>query len=348
MLNVPAPHADTEPSVLLARADALEAAGRRDEAIAVLTSANREHLDAAVELRLAELRHAAFQDLDRAARFPEWHPAVSTVPVVTRGVPELPRNALTADAVRANVLAHGSVLVRRYVPPPAVEAFVDGIDAAFEIWSSLRRPYAKPTGSPWFESLPLDETSKASLGRTWVTNGAGLLIADSPRLLFMLLETFESLGLREVVTEYLGERPVMSANKCTLRRVPVDTNAGWHQDGAFLGADVRALNVWLALSDCGIDAPSLDIVPRRFDGIVETGTHGSYFDWAVGAELVDDIAQETPVIRPVFAAGDVLMFDDKLLHRTATDPSMSRPRYAIETWFFAPSYYPEGHVPLVW
>jgi ectoine hydroxylase-related dioxygenase (phytanoyl-CoA dioxygenase family) len=196
--------------------------------------------------------------------------------------------------------------------------------------------------------LPLDDESKASLGRTWVTNGAGLLTVDSPRMLFTLLDTFERVGLHEAVSEYLGERPVMSANKCTLRRVPVETNAGWHQDGAFLGRGIRALNIWLALSDCGVDAPSLDIVPRRFDDIVATGTHGSYFDWAVGPGLIEELARETPVARPVFGPGDVLMFDDMLLHRTATDATMTRPRYAIETWFFAASHYPEGHVPVVW
>ena len=62
-----------------------------------------------------------------------------------------------------------------------------------------------------------------------------------------------------------GERPALSANKCTLRRVPVDTNTNWHQDGAFLGADVRTVNLWLALSDCGDDSPGLEIVPRRLD-----------------------------------------------------------------------------------
>ncbi|MGH8978553.1 MAG: phytanoyl-CoA dioxygenase family protein, partial [Acidimicrobiia bacterium] len=122
----------------------------------------------------------------------------------------------------------------------------------------------------------------------------------------------------------------------------------WHQDGAFLGRGIRALNIWLSLSHCGTDAPSLDILPRRLDDIVETGTHGSYFDWAVGPELVEELARETPVVRPAFGPGDVLLFDDMLLHRTATDPSMSRARYAIETWCFAPSHYPEGHVPLVW
>ena len=153
--------------------------------------------------------------------------------------------------------------------------------------------------------------------------------------------------LGRVFGSSLGERPALSANKCTVRRVPVETDAGWHQDGAFLGP-VRALNVWLALTRCGRDAPGLDLLPRRLDHIVETGTHGSYFDWAVGAELVESLARETPIVRPEFEAGDALIFDDLLLHRTGVDSNMVRPRHAIETWCFAPSAYPQGHTPIVW
>ena len=75
---------------------------------------------------------------------------------------------------------------------------------------------------------------------------------------------------------------MLSANKCTLRRVPLTSNTDWHQDGAFLGRGIRALNVWVALTHCGVDAPGMDLLPRRLDHIVETGTGGAIFDWAVG------------------------------------------------------------------
>jgi hypothetical protein len=329
-------------------ADELVAQGHVLEAIDALTRANRAHPDAAVELRLAELRHAAFGALDPSAGFPAWPPPGPPRRAAGRTIPELDVDELHSEAVREAILQHGCVLVRELVGPAQVALLVDGIDRAFDTWASLRRPFARATGSPWFDPLPLDQASKESLGRTWVTDGAGILTVDSPRMLFLLLETFGMLGLHGLASAYLGERPALSANKCTLRRVPVETNAGWHQDGAFLGRGIRALNIWLSLSHCGADAPSLDILPRRLDEIVETGTRGSYFDWAVGAELVEELARETPIVRPTFGPGDVLLFDDMLLHRTATDPAMSRARYAIETWCFAPSHYPEGHVPLVW
>jgi hypothetical protein len=56
------------------------------------------------------------------------------------------------------------------------------------------------------------------------------------------------------------------------------------------------------------------------------------------------------VIRPVFEAGEALLFDELFLHSTAADPSMAGSRYAVESWFFAPSAYPDpdDQVPLVW
>ena len=164
-------------------------------------------------------------------------------------------------------------------------------------------------------------------------------------MLFVLLELFEDLGLRELIGSFLGERPALSANKCNLRRVPVTTSTNWHQDGAFLGADVRSLNVWVSLSHCGIDAPGLDIVPRRLDGVLETGTDGALFDWSVSPAVVEQVG--TPVLRPELAPGDALLFDHLFLHRTGVSPGMTQERYAIESWFFAPSSYPEGQIPIV-
>ncbi len=100
---------------------------------------------------------------------------------------------------------------------------------------------------------------------------------------------FERAGLTQVITDYLGERPTISVQKCTLRKVDPDAGHGWHQDGAFMG-DVRALNVWLSLSRCGDESPGMDIVPRRLDHIVPTGTEGALFDWSVSPQVAEEAA----------------------------------------------------------
>src|SRR5204862_206319 len=69
--------------------------------------------------------------------------------------------------------------------------------------------------------------------RGWVSDADGIWAADSPKLMFELLETFERVGLRRLIRGYLGERPALSVNKCTLRRVSPEAGSIWHQDGAF-------------------------------------------------------------------------------------------------------------------
>ena len=205
--------------------------------------------------------------------------------------------------------------------------------------------------TPWFDPfLPAERFRKGYMvegKRASVRDGGGAWTADSPRTLFDLTDTFDAVGLTSVVNGYLGERPVMSMSKGTLRRVPLSTvNAQWHQDGAFLGTPIRTVNVWLSLSHAGVDAPGLDLLPRRLDAIVETGTEGAIFPWTVAPTMVEK-QRGTPVCRPTFEPGDVLLFDELFLHRTATEPGMTHERYAIETWLFAPSAYPGKQIPLV-
>src|SRR5262249_19869686 len=133
--------------------------------------------------------------------------------------------------------------------------------------------------------------------------------------------------------------------KCTLRKAEPNVAGGWHQDGAFLG-DVRSLNVWLSLSHCGDTAPGLDIVPTRIDHIVDTGTEGAVHDLAVSQKMAEELAGGKGIQRPIFEPGDVMLFDDVFLHKTGSDPSMPNPRYAIESWFFGPSAFPDDYVAL--
>jgi hypothetical protein len=334
----------------LAHADGLVASEHWFAAIEALRVANREAPDPAIERRLAQVRHAAFAQLEPHSAFDGW-------PVPVAGVdrdgpaclPEITRADLDADTVRRSILTHGAVCVRGLLDQEQVHGFVAGIDTALEVRDEgpgVR--VAERQDQSWYAALPLPADAARSLGRHWVAGSGGVLAADSPRMLWQLFEIYEDVGLRQVVGDYLGERPVLSANKCTLRRVPLTASTDWHQDGAFLGHGIRVLNVWVALTDCGVDAPGIDLLPRRLDHIVETGTGGAIFDWAVGPVVVERLAVDSPVLRPEFGAGDAVLFDDLYLHRTAIEATMTRPRYAIESWFFAPTSYPAGQVPLVW
>ena len=64
----------------------------------------------------------------------------------------------------------------------------------------------------------------------------------------------------------------------------------------------------------------MDVVPVRLEQIVETGTDGANFDWSVSPTVVEGVAGDTGVVRPIFEAGDALLFDHMFLHRTASGP----------------------------
>jgi hypothetical protein len=331
---------------------AIPAEARPFEAIDLLMEANRARRDGTVEQELVRLRHEAFGVLDRSGPAASPPAAQQSAPIATVP-PMVSPSELTAEVLRSGILLHGSLLVRRAVAEARVRELVDGIDHAFTDAENHLSRKERGESSPWFEpfrandSYPRVMHRKLGQARKWVRMADGVWGADSPRMLFNLLDTFDEAGLSTVITEYLGERPAMTVDKCTLRRVGAGASTDWHQDGSFLGSGIRTVNVWLCLSACGRDAPGLDIVPARLDRILETGTEGAIFDWAVGPGVVERVSASTPVVRPDFEPGDVLFFDDLLLHRTATEPSMTRQRYAIETWFFAPSAYPEQYVPLV-
>jgi hypothetical protein len=331
----------------LVEANALVDEGRPLDAIEVLRAANREHPDPGLDRRLAQVRHAAFASLEPRSAFEHWPvPVDDLVTDGTACIPEITPEELDAETLRRNILAHGSVRVRGLFDDERVSTFVDGIETTLAVRSSGA---ADDPSQSWVATLPLSREEARSLGRRFVAGDGGILAADAPRLLSTLFETYEQIGLREVVAGYLGERPVLSANKCTMRRARLDGGTDWHQDGAFLGQPgIRVLNVWVALTDCGVDAPGMDLVPKRMDRILETGTGGAVFDWAVGPEVVARVAADAPVVRPEFNAGDALLFDELFLHRTALASTMTRTRHAIESWFFAPTDYPADQVPLVW
>jgi hypothetical protein len=320
--------------------------GRFLDALSALRELQVQEPCPAVEAQLVDLRHRAFAELERTTAS-SWSPPMAGGGQVACPV-EVEAADLDLGTLRDGLNRSGCLLVRGLLDAATAADLAGGIDRALAAYDAAEdgRPVAETT--PWYRPFRPHGTGYRVGGRrSWVRASGGLWTADSPRMLQRLVDLVEEVGIVDLVTAHLGERPVLSANKCTLRRVPVDANTNWHQDGAFLGREARTLNLWLALSPCGRDSPGLDLVARRFDDVVETGTEGALFDWSVSESVVERVAGGDAICRPEFQAGDALLFDHLLLHRTAVEPDMHRERYAIETWFFAPSVYPSGQIPLV-
>lgn len=320
----------------------------RDQLFAEITSLVEQNTGARsteTEAEIRRLRNLAgmmlLADPPAESKFPE--PASELPPLGEQTlVPEATAEQLTPELLRGAILQSGCLLVRGLLAPDRAGRLAGGIESALDVRASRSEGATDPGGYyDEFEPAPPFKIAE----RPWIEEGGGLLAADSPRLMFEMIEGFERAGLGELINGYLGEHAAISAQKCTLRKAAPETVGAWHQDGSFLG-EVRSLNVWVSLSRCGDVAPSMDIVPRRLEHLVEPGGEGTYLHIQVSQQSAEEAAGDLGVVRPIFNPGDALLFDHLFLHATGSDPSMPNPRYAIESWFFAPSAYPEHYAPI--
>ena len=332
----------------LALADRLVAEGRRLDAIDLLTEANAGEGSEAIERRLVELRCTTFETLPHPEGFPSWpREMADPFPEVTGRPPEITLAELTADLLGGALVHHGCLLIRGFVTKDRARELADLIAAAYASRHEQQRRRPELRGSPdrYYTPLELGRERADTFGKPNVVR-----VVDSPRAMFELVDVYRSTGVADAIEGYLGERPALSANKWGMRRVPTDALAGdYHQDGAFLGNEIRVVKVWLPLTRCGGDAPApgLDFYPRRLDRVLETGGEGAFFDWTVPPSRGDAECAPVSVIRPEFGPGDALLFDEMLLHRTAGAPDLTKVRFAVESWFFAPSHYPDHHIAVV-
>jgi hypothetical protein len=270
-------------------------------------------------------------------------PQDGAVPEPADGLPELGPAGLTPGVVRAGILRHGCVLIRGLVPRATATAFAGQIERVYK--ERARHDADRSFNDRYYAPFRPDPRRGVRLLREWVKEGGGVLAVDSPRLSFEMGEMYRSAGLAELVEGYLGEPPMVAGDKTTLRRAEPQVSGAWHQDGKFMGP-VKALNLWLALSDCGQEAPGLDLVPRRLDDYVTTQTDEVIMANQVSQRMAEEAAGGKSILRPIFAPGDALLFDELFLHKTASEPHMHKPRYAIENWFFGASAFPADYVPL--
>jgi hypothetical protein len=330
--------APAEPVAIRARR--LADAGRYRDAIDLLAPVPAEAIDLETLRDLVRWRNAAFAP--EAGR-PDWPPQVpDPFPGIQRP-PEIEAKALTAAILAGAIQHHGCLLVRGLIDAAQTERLAAVVTQALEAGTGG----ADQPVSPWFAPYPLQPGDGMTNGaREFGLTSGAVWTADSPHALAIFLDFLKSHGVVRVIEEYLGERAFLSIGKSTLRRVPPDAHTGWHQDGRFLGADIRTVNCWLALSDCGDDAPGLDLFPKRQAGLVESGTKGAFDWWVVGDGVAAEMARTTPIVSPLFKSGDAMLFDQLLLHRTGVRPGLTRARLAIESWFFAGSTFPMKQMPL--
>lgn len=295
--------------------------------------------------RLVRLRHAAADAYRPPGREP-WPPSqVDSFPEAPGAIPEISRSELSGDLMAAAIEHHGSVIVRGLFDADQVTRTRQSVLAATDAQPDDPDQAAAPDYVP---QLGLDVFNSALRKR--VARDNGVWLADAPTALAEVLDDLEAAGVLAAIRHHFGSRPLISLQKSTLRRnQPEYRYTGWHQDGSFLGASTRALNVWVALTPCGGDrpAPGLELVGGRVPTLLAA-------DGGTGRASIDGFAvhfqaQATglEVVQPVFEPGDALLFDELMAHRTYLTHEMTRERLALECWFFAASHRPDDYVSLL-
>ena len=333
------------------QAQRLAEAGDRLGAIRLAAAQLEGREDSAIEKAMIRWRSQAFSQLQQRVPQGVWPtPQEDPFPGAT-GLAEIAAGSLSSKVLAGAIEHHGSLCVRGLLSGEEAASLREGIDRTFEANAAHYAGTATKADTVWYSPFDWGESSPRGNSRSWAESVGGIWTVDSPRMMRRLIDMFERLGLFDRIAEYFGERPALSIGKSTLRRANLkpstDAGHGWHQDGAFLGR-VRSVNVWIALSDCGEDSPGLDIVARRLGYVVQTGSHGAALDWTVGNGVVGLLERGgATIVSPQFQAGDAMLFDHLMLHRTSAPPGAMRARWAIESWFFAPSAYPMDQGPFV-
>jgi hypothetical protein len=309
-----------------------------------LVEANMASADVDLERRVLVLEHqAGIALVDQAPGDPEFARADTAQLPAGDPLPELPAQELTPGLIRAGILRDGCLLVRGLVDRRRALSMAEGIEHAYAVREE--HDAGRRADPAYYEEFQPDPRLGEPVVRGWIKQGGGLLAADAPRLHFEMGQMFRAARLPELVSGYLGEPALISVHKTTLRKAEPSVPGAWHQDGFFMGA-VRSLNMWLALSRCGDEAPGLDLLPRRLDHYVATATEEAALDYTISERRVQEAAAGTPIIRPIFEPGDAIFFDELFLHQTGSDPAMPKPRYAIENWFFGGSVFPAEYAPV--
>jgi hypothetical protein len=267
-------------------------------------------------------------------------------------IPEVSAKNLTTDQLRSAIFRHGALIVRNMFSKASVDTLLQTTDRVVDACANrdgvvTPNVYFNPPRN--LGSIMPNRDKELRNTRSFHRDSGSAMCVEAPSVAESLLQLYEAHGLKELLNDYLGEPPCLSVKKWVLRRskLPV-AEAGWHQDGAFMGTDLNSINMWVPLSECGGDtgAPGLDVVPLRLHKIASA--EGAQFDWSVSDSLVSSRYADSRPLQPIFNAGDAFFFDHYYLHRTQYRTDFTKLRYAIETWFFGATRFPKNQIPLAW
>lgn len=314
-----------------------------------LETRNLDSDNATMATRIESFRDRLPKELPELIVNPDREPAHAGC-----AIPEVYAAQLNVEVLRAALAEHGSLIVRNLFPAASMQALIPVIDRVLDACERHSRGEKLEKGiyfNPPENLVSIMPNRGKELGNTrnFHRDSGSAMCVEAPGVAEALLGWYDARGLKSLVRDYLGEAPCLTVKKWVLRRskLPV-AEAGWHQDGAFMGTNINSLNMWIPLNECGgtTGAPGMDVLPKRLTRIASAD--GAQFDWSVSTSEVQSASGENGLLSPVFGAGDAFFFDHFFLHRTQYGLDFTKLRYAIETWFFGEDSFPKNQIPLAW
>lgn len=131
-----------------------------------------------------------------------------------------------------------------------------------------------------------------------------------------------------VFTEMLGKFSLIAGKweSCFLFADHKIKPTVWHQECETV--DPRALIVWVALEDCGVDAAGLSVIAKKLSGADPVFEPDDVTLSSEKQALLERL--KWPVITPEFKSGDAVFLTPFTIHKTHLVPGMSKRRLAYK------------------
>lgn len=95
----------------------------------------------------------------------------------------------------------------------------------------------------------------------------------------------------------------------------------FHQDYSYNSRYPKMIVSWVPLDDCGLNAPGLEIVGKNLGGKFVHSADGRW-EHGISENDVRNLIGEYQSYRPVMKRGDVILFNERTLHRTFVNKEM--------------------------
>lgn len=226
--------------------------------------------------------------------------------------------------------------IRDAIPPATVQDMVGLIDEMMGVETALRADRAYRTMTEYLAIFRVD-------------------------LVERLLVPFCRSPMCDIAREMLPGDPVFLLHHCIVRRYDqsvAGTSSPWHLDAEFLGRKHPAVNFWIPLSDVGEHRPGLTFAtePSIATEAVETwvqavtGSPDPAAALGEGRRALHAILEPAAQVSPVLRAGEALLFDQVVPHKTQRIEGPAEMRYSMEIRIAGsdgiPSGYDESNLPV--